>query len=132
LSTITGMLSHTHCELAAAQRGVAPAADGEKLRARSCNKPAVRPSLKPWSAANDNLIDRTIALWKSRLQRDLSREDARQIAENVTGFFNVLAEWSRAELPVPANDNAAQVKVLLAEEEKDSEAIVEQGEQGRS
>ena len=36
--------------------------------------------------------------------RDLSREDARQIAENVTGFFAVLAEWSRAETPVPAND----------------------------
>ena len=88
--------------------------------------------MKPSDVANDNLIDRTIALWKPRLRRDLSREDARQIVENVTGFFNVLAEWSRAELPVPANDNAAQVKVLLAEGEKDSEAIVEQGEQGRS
>jgi hypothetical protein len=26
----------------------------------------------------------------------LSCEDARQIAENLTGFFSVLAEWSRA------------------------------------
>jgi hypothetical protein len=58
-------------------------------------------------AANDNLIDQTIALWQSRLQRDLSREDARQIVENVTGFFNILTEWSRAEVSVPANDNAA-------------------------
>jgi hypothetical protein len=33
-----------------------------------------------------------------------SHEDARQIAENVTGFFAILAEWSRAEMPVPAND----------------------------
>jgi hypothetical protein len=88
--------------------------------------------VKPSEAANDKLINSTITLWRTRLRRDLSREDARQIVENVTGFFNVLAEWSRAELPVPANDNAAQVKVLLAEEEKDSEAIVEQGEQGRS
>ena len=31
-------------------------------------------------------------------------EDARQIAENVTGFFAILAEWSRVELPAPAND----------------------------
>jgi len=60
--------------------------------------------VKPSDAANDNLIDRTIALWQPRLRRDLSREDARQIAENVTGFFAILAEWSRAEMPVPAND----------------------------
>ena len=34
----------------------------------------------------------------------LSREGARQISENVSGFFAILAEWSRAEMPVPAND----------------------------
>jgi hypothetical protein len=60
--------------------------------------------VKPSSAANDNLTDRTIALWKPRLRRDLSREDARQIVENVTGFFNILAKWSREEMPEPAND----------------------------
>jgi hypothetical protein len=58
-------------------------------------------------AANDNLIDRTIALWQPRLRRDLSREDARHIVENVTGFFNILTEWSRAEVPAPSNDNGA-------------------------
>ena len=100
--------------------------------ARNGNEPAVGSSVKPSHAANDNLIGRTIALWKPRLQHDLNREDARQIVENVTGFFNVLAEWSRAEMPAPAKDNSPQSKVLLAEEEKDSEAIVEQGEQGRS
>ena len=60
--------------------------------------------MKPSHAANDNLIDRTRQVWRARLGRDLSREDARQIAENVTGFFTVLAEWSRAEVPSPAND----------------------------
>jgi hypothetical protein len=50
------------------------------------------------------VIDRTREVWKPRLGRDLSREDARQIAENVTGFFTILTEWSRAEMPVPAND----------------------------
>ncbi len=60
--------------------------------------------MNPSPAANDNLIDRTLEVWKPRLGPDLSREDARQIAENVTGFFAVLAEWSRAETPVPAND----------------------------
>jgi hypothetical protein len=60
--------------------------------------------VKPLHPANDNLIDRTREVWKPRLGRDLSRENARQIAENVTGFFAILAEWSRAEMPVPAND----------------------------
>ena len=59
-------------------------------------------------AANDNLkvelIERTREVWQPRLGRDLSPEDARQIAANVTGFFSVLAEWSRAEMPSPAND----------------------------
>ena len=90
--------------------------------------------MKPSDPANDNLIDRTIALWRPRLGRDLSREDARQIAENVTGFFKVLAEWSRVEMEMPAsaNDNNAQVRVLGAETERHSETTVEQGEQGRS
>ena len=64
--------------------------------------------MKPPHAANDNLIDRTRRVWEPRLGRDPSREDAREIAENVTGFFTLLAKWSRAELPAPANDNGEQ------------------------
>ena len=68
----------------------------------------MRSSVKISHAANDNLkhelIGRTQRVWQPRLGRDLSHEDARQIAENVTGFFSVLAEWSRAEIPTPAND----------------------------
>ena len=64
----------------------------------------MRSSVKPSHAANDNLIDRTRQVWQARIGRDISDEDARQIAANVTGFFSVLAEWSRAEMPTPAND----------------------------
>ena len=64
--------------------------------------------MKPLHAANDNLNDkligRTRQVWQPRLGRDISHEDARQIAENVTGFFALLAEWSRGEMPAPAND----------------------------
>ena len=64
--------------------------------------------MKPSHPANDNLKDdltrRTRQVWQPRLGRDLSSEDARQIAANVSGFFSVLAEWSRAEMPSPAND----------------------------
>ena len=62
--------------------------------------------MKP-SHANDNdddLVGRTRKVWRPRLGRELSREDARQIAADVTGFFSVLAEWSRAEMPSQAND----------------------------
>ena len=61
--------------------------------------------MKQSNAANDNLIDRTIETWQPRFNRDLSQEDARQIVENATGFFSILAEWSRADLPDAANDN---------------------------
>ena len=68
----------------------------------------MRSSVKPSHAANDNLkhalVGRTLEVWQPRLGRDLSSEDARQIAASVTGFFSILAEWSRAELPSPAND----------------------------
>ena len=66
--------------------------------------------MKSPDIANDNpkddLIRRTRDVWQPRLGRALIREDARQITENMTGFFSVLAEWSRAELPPPVNDNA--------------------------
>ncbi len=64
--------------------------------------------MKPSNAANDKLIDRTIETWQPLFDRALSREDARQIVENVTGFLSVLAEWSRAEMPEPATSHFAK------------------------
>jgi hypothetical protein len=58
---------------------------------------------RPTRPANDNLIDTTIRVWQPRLRRDLSREEARQIIKDITGFFDVLSEW--AEASTPANDN---------------------------
>ena len=43
------------------------------------------------------LTDHTIATWQPRLRRRLSKEDAREITENITGFFTILAEWSHRE-----------------------------------
>ena len=83
--------------------------DDERPEARIGEEPTVPSSVKPpRSAANDNLKDelirRTCEVWQPRLGRDLRREEVRQIAENVTGFFTVLAEWSRVQMPAPAND----------------------------
>ena len=66
--------------------------------------------MKPSHAAHDNLIDRTRKVWQPRTRCDLTNEDARQIAENITGFFAILAEWSRAEMPAAANDNGGSAK----------------------
>jgi hypothetical protein len=67
--------------------------------------------MKPSHAANDNKIgrriDRTRQVWQPRLGRDLTDEDARQITHNITGFFGILAEWSRAEKLAAGNDAAA-------------------------
>ena len=60
--------------------------------------------MKRLHPANDNLMDRTRAVWKPRVGHDVSPEGARQIIENATGFFAILAEWSRAGLRVPTND----------------------------
>lgn len=69
--------------------------------------------MKRLDAANDNdpgkQIARTREVWHSRLGRDLTDEDARQIMQNVTGFFGVLAKWSREER-LAANDDAAPAK----------------------
>jgi hypothetical protein len=43
------------------------------------------------------LIGRTKDSWQPRAARSLSDEDAREIAENVTGFFRVLLEWESRE-----------------------------------
>ena len=71
--------------------------------------------MKPSHAASNNLIEQTHKVWQPRLQRNLTDEDARQIAENVTSFFAILAEWSRAARPVPANDATVPAPTDTAE-----------------
>jgi hypothetical protein len=70
--------------------------------------------MKRLDAANDNdagkQIARTRQIWQPRLGRALSEDDTFQILHNVTGFFGVLAEWSRAERLVAANDATAPAK----------------------
>jgi hypothetical protein len=67
------------------------------------------PAESQHAPANDNLIDRTREVWQPRIGRNPTDEDARQISENVTGFFAILADWSRVEIPTPANDAGVPV-----------------------
>jgi hypothetical protein len=53
-----------------------------------------------------DLIDRTVAIWRERAQRELTREDGREIIENITGFFSILQEWDRRERAAEARSTA--------------------------
>jgi hypothetical protein len=53
--------------------------------------------LPPRCAIDEAFLDKTIALFQSRTDRTLTREDAREMIENVTGFFRILGEWNRQE-----------------------------------
>lgn len=44
---------------------------------------------------SDEFLDRTIKVWQPYLKEPLTREDAREIAQNFVGFFEVLMEWDR-------------------------------------
>ena len=49
-----------------------------------------------------------LRLWQSRASRPLSEEDAREISENLLGFFRILAEWDLKERSaISAADNEA-------------------------
>lgn len=44
---------------------------------------------------DDDFLDQTRALFEPRYGRELSAEDAREIAANIAGFLKVLQRWSR-------------------------------------
>ena len=41
------------------------------------------------------ILDKTISIWQPMSEEKLAHEDARQIIENISGFFSVLAEWQQ-------------------------------------
>jgi len=48
----------------------------------------------------ENLVDETSEFWEARSARAINREDARQIVENVSGFFRLLQTWQAQEQKV--------------------------------
>jgi hypothetical protein len=62
----------------------------QRAKSAACETPSVGRS-----HPSADLIEHTIRIWEPRLGRRLSEEDARQILENVVGFFRVLHDWDR-------------------------------------
>jgi len=48
---------------------------------------------RPLRESDPDLLDRTLEVFQPRTSRRLTREDAREISHNLTGFFRVLMEW---------------------------------------
>ena len=48
-------------------------------------------------AQGGDYLDATRAFWRARTDKHLTREDAREMAHDLLGFFTVLREWSIAE-----------------------------------
>jgi hypothetical protein len=46
----------------------------------------------------DPVIQDCLAFWQPRTPRPLSHEDARQISENIEGFFDTLVSWRSPRL----------------------------------
>ena len=47
--------------------------------------------------SKEDFIIQTRDFWQQRTAGEVTDEDARQIIENVTGFFSILREWDMAE-----------------------------------
>jgi hypothetical protein len=56
-----------------------------------------------------DILYQTIAFWSQRTGQPFSREDARQMVANVSGFFQLLDEWARKEASRDEPDNAPQM-----------------------
>ena len=78
-----------------------------EARGTEWRKPAVWSSVKYLAKNNlkDDLVQYTREVWEPRLGRDLTSEDVRQITENLTGFFALLAQWWRRGAGVAVNSN---------------------------
>lgn len=42
-----------------------------------------------------DILKKTMAFWGERTGKSFSREEAREMVANISGFFQVLAEWDR-------------------------------------
>lgn len=55
-----------------------------------------------------DFLDHTITTWQPYADRPLTRENAREIAHNVVGFFRVLREWADDERVSMQESNGGQ------------------------
>jgi hypothetical protein len=67
-----------------------------RMARRRVLRPFIRCEIDPRNQEGD-IIDQTVDFWQERTPRSLTREDGREIIENMTGFFRILDEWDRTK-----------------------------------
>lgn len=55
---------------------------------------------------SDELVEDARRVFQKRTDRTLTHEDARQILENLIGFFSVLHEWDRTKTGCEVSDDS--------------------------
>ena len=55
------------------------------------------------------LIEQTISVFENRTGKVISQEEARQVVENIAGFFRVLQEWAEAEDSIRCDESPANI-----------------------
>jgi hypothetical protein len=66
----------------------------------------------------------TITFWQPQCNRKLTDEDARQIIQNIVGFFDVLASWDRrASFEVRPFADAGSAALPLGPRREDSYTV---------
>lgn len=81
-----------------------------------------RPRWTPVSP-NNPFIDATLAHWQPISRRALTREDAREMIENISGFFAVLLEWDAAERQCTSTSGARDTRSLRERDNADAEEL---------
>lgn len=83
------------------QRGEVPRprfdSEAEDRTDRCSTGQTTRSSVLPMRTAKAQFVEQTLTIWQPRTSKGLTSENARQIAENATGFFQTLMEWQVAE-----------------------------------
>ncbi len=59
----------------------------------------------------EEFLNQTAEFWQAKASRQVSCEDARQIVENVTGFFDLLLKWEDQENSTISPDGNASPKM---------------------
>ena len=57
---------------------------------------------------SDELVEDARRVFQKRTDRTLISEDARQILENLTGFFSILHEWDRTNTVCEVKNNSQE------------------------
>jgi len=55
------------------------------------NEPRINDEVHP------KLIQETVSFWEKRYGRQVSLEEAREMIDNIVGFFKTLSEWDSSD-----------------------------------